>query len=268
VRRAIGLTLPLLVFVGCVTTAVPLSVVQPNSTNYTTAELTTLEAGLSALRRILSDTDHGSHRPFTSGQWGSRDFAAYTAGVLTSLGYATHLVAQANWPDGTHTWVLAGLPLGGRTTWIPVEASPLPDQAQESPGSIPSRTDSLGQLWFDERYLSFSEEVQLPPNVPPSAVVRFAPGTAEAGDKVTLLGTDCVDPDGEIVRYLWTLSDGTRFEARNVEHVFTSFGTYSITLTVTDSRGTSATATATFVVSPQDGGSTPPPPSCNCRGGL
>jgi hypothetical protein len=245
----------------------PLSVLQPNSANYSAAELTALETELSALRSVLSDPNRGSQRLFTSGQWGSRDFAAYTAGVLAALGYAIHLVAQANWPDGTHTWLLVGLPLGGKTAWIPVEASPLPDHAQESPGSVPSHSDPSGQLWFDERYLRFSEEVQLPPNAPPVAVIRVTPTAAGAMDKVTLLGMDSRDPDGEIVRYIWAISDGTRFEARNVEHAFTRPGTYSITLTVTDSRGTTATATGTFVVSAQ-GGTTPPPSSCNCRGGL
>lgn len=266
-KRAIGLMLPLLVLVGSPAAATPLSVLQPNSANYSAAELTALETELSALRSVLSDPNRGSQRLFTSGQWGSRDFAAYTAGVLAALGYATHLVAQANWPDGTHTWLLVGLPLGGKTAWIPVEASPLPDHAQESPGSVPSHSDPLGQLWFDERYLRFSEEVQLPPNAPPVAVIRVTPTAAGAMDKVTLLGMDSRDPDGEIVRYIWAISDGTRFEARNVEHAFTRPGTYSITLTVTDSRGATATATGTFVVSAQ-GGTTPPPPSCNCRGGL
>ncbi len=266
-KRAVGLMLPLLILVGLPTAAAPVSVLQPTSANYAAWELTALEAGLAALRSALSDTNLGSQRLFTSGQWGSRDFSAYTAGVLATLGYATHLVAQAGWPDGTHTWVLVGLPLGGRTAWIPVEASPLPDHAQTALGSIPSRSDLTGQLSFDERYLDFTAEVQLPPNAPPVAVIRFTPTAARATDKVTLLGTDSSDADGEIVRYVWTLSDGTRFEARNVEHAFASPGTYSITLTVTDSRGATATATSTFVVSAQ-GGTSPPPPSCNCRGGL
>jgi hypothetical protein len=266
--RGISVALVVLGLMGPAATAAPPSVVQPNSANYGAADLGTLEAGLSVLRPILSDTQRGSGRTFAPGQWGSRECAAYTAGVLIALGYETRLVAQTAWPGGTHTWVLVGLSLGERTAWVPIEASPLPDTAQESLGSIPSRTDSLGQLWFEERYVNYSEEVHLPPNLPPSAVIRFSPRAADAGDKVTLLGTDCVDPDGEIVRYVWILGDGTRFEARNVEHAFASPGTYSITLTITDSRGATATATGAFVVSAANGGPTPAPPSCNCRGGL
>ncbi len=266
-KRAAGLMLPLLIVVGLPMAAAPLSVLQPNLANYEAAELTALEARLAALRSTLNDPNLGSQRLFTPGQWTSRDFSAYTAGVLATLGYATHLVAQANWPNGMHTWVLAGVPLGGWTAWIPVEATPLANRAQTTLGSIPTRSDAAGQLLFDERYLGFTTEVQLPPNAPPIAVIRFTPAAARAMDKVTLLGTDSRDADGEIVRYVWTLSDGTRFEARNVEHAFASPGTYSITLTVTDSRGATAAATATFVVSAQ-GGTTPPPPSCNCRGGL
>lgn len=265
-RRWNGLLLAALTFLGVRALGTTLSVLQPNSTSYSPPELAALHAGLPALESILSDPVRGSNRYFAPSQWGSRAFASYTAGVLAASGYVTHVVAQAGWPDGTHSWVLVGMPLGTQTAWIPVEATPLPTRPQEILGSIPSHTDPSGQVWFDDRYVHFDAEVELPANAPPLAVVRFSPPTPKAGDTVTLWGTECADPDGEIIRYVWTLSDGTRFEARNVEHTFTSSGTYSITVMVTDSRGATAAAASAIVVSGTGGGAAPPP-SCNCRGG-
>jgi hypothetical protein len=242
------------------------SVLQPNVTAYSSAELTPLLAGLSALKPILNDDRLGSDRFFASSQWDSRHFAAYTAGTLGSLGYETRLVAQAGWPDETHTWVLVGIPLGGRTAWVPVEASPQPGHAQETLGTVPSRSDSTGQLWFENRYATFAQEVVLPRNIPPVAQIRSIPASAGVRETVTFMGTACVDPDGEIVRYVWTLGDAGSFAARNVQHAFSSAGTYAISLTVTDSRGASATTTFSFVVGKSTGTPATPPSSCHCGG--
>ncbi len=51
-----------------------------------------------------------------------------------------------------------------------------------------------------------------------------------------------------IVRYKWTFGDGSNASGKTVNHTFTVNGEYSVTLTVTDSSGTSNTATVTIAV--------------------
>src|SRR5207249_5859966 len=49
--------------------------------------------------------------------------------------------------------------------------------------------------------------------------------------------------------YAWEFGDGTTGSGTKPSHTYTTFGTYTVTLTVTDSRGTQstpATTTATF----------------------
>lgn len=231
----------------------PLEVLQPNETTYSTVELGVLLPALDRLSEVLSDYSLGSYRYFSPNEWESLNFSAYSAGTLAALGYKTQLVARAGWPDGAHTWVLVGLPLAERTAWIPVEASPKPGKSQPTLGYIPSYTDEMGRLWFDASYLDFSQQVELPANLPPVATIRAVPSTCTLGQEATFMAVTSYDPDGEIVRFRWDLGDGRTSTSRVVHHAFTATGTYSVSLTVIDSRGASATTSLAFrVVEPSE----------------
>src|SRR5439155_21290792 len=56
---------------------------------------------------------------------------------------------------------------------------------------------------------------------------------------VTFDATASTDPDGSIASYSWDFGDGTGDQGVSVVHAYTAPGTYTITLTVTDNRGTS-----------------------------
>ena len=101
-----------------------LAVLTPNASAYSASELAALKSAITNIQDLLNDYGLGSGRYFASTEWLSSDFAAYTAGILASNGYETHLVAQEGWPDGEHAWVLVGIVLPTRTALIPVEASP------------------------------------------------------------------------------------------------------------------------------------------------
>jgi PKD repeat protein len=74
---------------------------------------------------------------------------------------------------------------------------------------------------------------------------------------VTVDATDSIDPDGTIVSYAWNFGDGAVASGVNVSHVYATWGTWWITLTVTDTDAmTNATSTQVTVSSPSD----PPPP--------
>ena len=225
-----------------------IKVLPPNATVYSAPELAALLPALDDLTTVLNDYTLGSHRYINPGDWISFDFSAYTAGTLAERGYETRLVSQGGWPDGVHTWVLVGIPLISRTAWIPVEASPDQGKSQPILGYIPSFTDTTGKKWFIAAYLNFSDEIQLPANQPPVALIRSVPSRSTTNEEVTFMAVTSYDPDGEIMRYYWDLGDGMAAEARNVRHAFATAGTYTVSLIVTDSRGASATASIAFRV--------------------
>ena len=80
----------------------------------------------------------------------------------------------------------------------------------------------------------------LPPNGTPVPSFTFAPSTPLVRMDVTFDASLSTDSDGRIVRYLWNFGDGSTDDGVVVKHEFKSFGTFVVTLTVTDDRGQSA----------------------------
>ena len=254
-----------IMFIAVSAFAEAVKVLPPNDSSYSAAELAGLLPAIDGLSKILSDYSLGSGKYFTSDEWNSLDFSAYTAGMLSRLGYVTKIVVGERWPDGKHCWVLVGIVLPTQTAWVPVEASPGAGKSQTSLGAIPSYTDALGKLWFDARYGQFSEEISLPDNVPPVPQIRAVPINPVIGREVSFLGTTSYDPDGEIISYHWEFSDGTTIDGRVVRHSFSTAGTYNATLTVVDGRGGVATVQREIQVR-EPGKSPPPPDGCGCGG--
>ena len=62
------------------------------------------------------------------------------------------------------------------------------------------------------------------------------------------------DPDGNIVSYSWDFGDGTTATGLTTTHSYTSQGTYTVTLTVTDNDGLISTDTAIVNVALPSGG--------------
>jgi PKD repeat protein len=98
-------------------------------------------------------------------------------------------------------------------------------------------------------------------NNPPNAVATANPTSGPAPLTVQFTGSGSSDPDGDALSYSWDLNgDGTYGDstAANPSFTYTSAGTYSVTLRVTDARGASSTsAPVTITVG---GGNTPPTP--------
>ncbi len=93
----------------------------------------------------------------------------------------------------------------------------------------------------------------LSPNVPP-----VASATASCSVNVcTFDGSASNDPDGTIASYDWTFGDGSQHgAAATMSHAYTTGGTYTATLTVTDDRG--ATTSQTVTVNPASPPNLPP----------
>jgi probable HAF family extracellular repeat protein len=103
-----------------------------------------------------------------------------------------------------------------------------------------------------------------PFNAPPRAVLWTLPSNrppvADAGgpyqgrkkkEAIEFDGRGSTDPDGDALTYIWNFGDGTPTAAgATPSHVYERLGTYTATLTVSDGRGGSATATATVDILP------------------
>jgi len=246
-------------------------VLQPNETAYSASEVATLTQAITTLETTLDNYNLGSRRYFASDQWDSRDFAAYTAGILAEKSYETVLVSGAGWPDGIHTWVLVGIPLAEKTAWVPVEASPEAGHSQQILGHIPSYTNTVGNMWFETSYLNFSEVIELPPNLPPVAKIRPPTGLVATNSRVKFLAIGSYDPDGEIVLYRWEFGDGDTETTTtwSVRHEFDERGNYTVSLIAIDNRGRkSAPTSATVRVVESDESEAEPAPSggCGCGG--
>ncbi|MBQ3370737.1 MAG: leucine-rich repeat protein [Mogibacterium sp.] len=87
----------------------------------------------------------------------------------------------------------------------------------------------------------------------PNAVI--SPGKnayVRTGDECNFSGAMSTDNDA-IASYRWTFSDGTRGSGKNIKHMFTSTGTYTVTLEVTDVNGNTGTTTVQITaIDPND----------------
>lgn len=83
---------------------------------------------------------------------------------------------------------------------------------------------------------------------PPTAAVN-GPYSAMRHESIAMSAAGSSDPDGDALTHAWSFGDGATATGRDVTHVYTQAGTFTVTVTVTDPRGliSSATTTATII---------------------
>jgi alpha-tubulin suppressor-like RCC1 family protein/PKD repeat protein len=86
-------------------------------------------------------------------------------------------------------------------------------------------------------------------NLPPVASFTLDPPVVNPGATVRFDASASEDPDGDIVAWAWDFGDGGTSSGETVEHVYTTSGTFTVTLTVADDDGATATAFRTLRVS-------------------
>jgi PKD repeat protein len=84
-------------------------------------------------------------------------------------------------------------------------------------------------------------------NVAPVAQTN-GPFIADVANNIAMNSTSS-DEDGSIVTYLWSFGDGTTANTGNVTHAYSTAGTYTVTLTVTDNEGASTTTSTVATIS-------------------
>ena len=89
-------------------------------------------------------------------------------------------------------------------------------------------------------------------NAPPTANFSLIPGTGDAPLVVIFDGGTSTDSDGTINRYLWEFGDPNSTTGIGVtaQHTYTTDGSFTIRLTVTDNDGATAAAVANVIVDP------------------
>ena len=92
------------------------------------------------------------------------------------------------------------------------------------------------------------------PDEPPTASFTFTPTLPVVGQDVTFNGTKSADPDGVVQIWFWNFGDGFTVQQIGygvIDHSYSSPGTYTVSLTVRDSAGLSASENMTITVTPR-----------------
>jgi len=102
--------------------------------------------------------------------------------------------------------------------------------------------ESGEQLW------SVSAAPFISKNIDPVAVVESAYPDVSVGEAIEFYGSGSWDEDGEIASYAWEFGDGNTAEGEKAWHTYYDAGDFTVSLTVTDDRGATASATTKVTV--------------------
>jgi len=89
-------------------------------------------------------------------------------------------------------------------------------------------------------------------NIPPSSDAG-GPYAETTGNQITFNGAGSSDPDGSIMSYDWTFGDGNIGSGMNPNHSYDAFGTYNVSLMVTDNEGSTNFSATTATITSQGG---------------
>ena len=96
-------------------------------------------------------------------------------------------------------------------------------------------------------------------NSPPTAIISSSASIGDAPLQVQFDGTGSSDSDGTILTYKWEMGDGGSATGPQVTYTYSSAGTFSATLTITDDGGLTDTVSTPVIASePPEGSSIPP----------
>ncbi len=172
------------------------------------------------------------------------------ATTYVAIGQQFRLNATITYPDGTALQsgpgvgaylLFTGSPAVNRTVPVVFDSG-----LKVWVGSYNRQASDPGGLWS----LVFkASDSPTPPNTgsatkavtlqdrSPVASFTFSPLSAPSGSPISFDGTTSYDPDGTVTSYAWTFGDGSTGSGSLVNHAYSTAGTYTVTLTVTDNGG-------------------------------
>jgi hypothetical protein len=241
-KRSGIVTLALVACLVIAAAAQSVRIPDPDLADYPLYELALLIPQIVTLSDVVEQSDLGSRHVASDDDWGSRQFALYVRGVLESLGYRASVGVSPT--DPSRAWVVVELSLMSGTARVPVEATPPPGEPQTSLGSIPWQGGESG-FRFDPAYTTYVP-LPTPDNQPPQIWLYAPKSPLQEGQELTFRSTGSLDPDGEIVLYVWDYDDGKRAVTTvgTSVHVYGSGGFFTVRLTVIDDLGAPTVASA------------------------
>jgi DNA/RNA endonuclease G (NUC1) len=82
-------------------------------------------------------------------------------------------------------------------------------------------------------------EIAVESNTKPPVAAVDGPYVGIEGERIAMSGSQSTDADGDALTYAWGFGDGTTGTGENVTHIYRRGGTFTVRLTVTDTRGLS-----------------------------
>jgi PKD repeat protein len=95
---------------------------------------------------------------------------------------------------------------------------------------------------------STSQSITIAEGEAPTASFVFSPTNPAVNEVVYFNASESSDDDGTIVAYNWDLGDGSGASGINITHTYTSAGTYTVLLVVTDDSGNTGSTSKTVSV--------------------
>ena len=145
------------------------------------------------------------------------------------------------WDDGNGSWtelVDSGTAVNKSHSWDSPGTYYVKVKAEDEHG--------LESNWSDELVVNIGA-----PNQPPIATFTYSPQTPLINQEITFNASLSHDPDGEIVSYNWNFGDDSTGEGKIVTHSYSSGGSHTVRLTVTDNDSATDNITKTVIVSPE-----------------
>ena len=120
-----------------------------------------------------------------------------------------------------------------------------------SPTGTAPRTDTITGTYSGDTKHGTSRgtfNLSVVADQPPVASFTESATTAPTGTAISFDASTSHDPDGTIVSYSWNFGDGMTATGATTSHSYTTAGSYTVTLTVTDNSGSTGMSTATKTI--------------------
>lgn len=175
--------------------------------------------------------------------------------------YSTHYTAisPALWGAGDMLLGSGKISVGPSDTWLHV---PIPPVALGRTGvfqievlhegeeagiypSPPGNQHGNVQFCCSTEGDSYVEATVVDSPTGPFSSFTFSPESPRPDEEIVFDGTLSHDPDGQPLTYSWTFGDGNSAEGPTARHVYNSYGTFTATLTVTDTEGLTSSSSKT-----------------------